>query len=297
MPATRVVNITMPVFNRPELTLRTIESVARLTDHPLVLTVVDNGSDADLAARLLELHAAGAIHKLFTFTRNMGVASAVNLGWQRTEAAYYLKLDNDIEILRPDWLSQLVETADAVPEVGVVAYRFVQEKLCRAARTADGRNLLLTSGCNGACVLVRRDVRERLGYFCEDYGMYGEEDADFGYRIQLAGLLNAYLSDEGMVRQQSEPAAVRRYDHLKRRTTRQANFLRFLTNKHCYREGIRPLRVERKFESVPGVDGRYTQRTDKTYLRLSREWAAHTAAVRSANEGLLRDFANGLALA
>ena len=34
-----------------------------------------------------------------------------------------------------------------------------------------------------------------IGYWCEDYGLYGQEDLDYGLRIQLAGLLNIYMDD------------------------------------------------------------------------------------------------------
>nr|MBA3965378.1 glycosyltransferase [Nitrospirales bacterium] len=39
-------------------------------------------------------------------------------------------------------------------------------------------------------------THQTLGFWCEDYGLYGEEDADYGLRIQLQGLQNAYMEDE-----------------------------------------------------------------------------------------------------
>jgi len=38
-----------------------------------------------------------------------------------------------------------------------------------------------------------------LGYWSEEYGLYGEEDADYGARISFSKLLNVYMADENIV--------------------------------------------------------------------------------------------------
>jgi predicted O-linked N-acetylglucosamine transferase (SPINDLY family) len=48
----------------------------------------------------------------------------------------------------------------------------------------------------GACFLIPKRTQEILGYWCEDYGLYGFEDVDYSFRVQLLGLLNAYMEDE-----------------------------------------------------------------------------------------------------
>lgn len=42
-------------------------------------------------------------------------------------------------------------------------------------------------------MVIRRRTIEKIGYFNEDYKFYSQEDADYGLRIELAGLLNVYV--------------------------------------------------------------------------------------------------------
>ena len=56
---------------------------------------------------------------------NVGVAKASNLAWSlEPEAAYYLKLDNDIVVGEAGWLGNMVKVVDNIPEAGAVAYNF-----------------------------------------------------------------------------------------------------------------------------------------------------------------------------
>ena len=43
----------------------------------------------------------------------------------------------------------------------------------------------------GACYLIPKRAHEALGYWCEDYGLYGEEDHDHSVRLRLAALWGA----------------------------------------------------------------------------------------------------------
>ena len=57
----RLLNITMPVFNRPELTHAALESIRTMRSPvPYVVTVVDNGSDAETVDMLLRMKSASA---------------------------------------------------------------------------------------------------------------------------------------------------------------------------------------------------------------------------------------------
>src|SRR6185503_4146486 len=96
------VNIGMVTFNRLEFTKQAIDAVARFTNFPYALTVVDNCSQDGTQDYLKELKRRGVIKNLVLLTENIGVARASNVAWQQEpQADFYLKLDNDIVVQKP----------------------------------------------------------------------------------------------------------------------------------------------------------------------------------------------------
>jgi len=188
----------MVTYDRIEFTRQAIDALIRHTNHPYVLTVVDNASRDGTQAYLRELQRKGVVRNLLLLPENIGVARASNLAWsQEPAAAHYLKLDNDIVIQKPGWLGMMVEVIDKLPELGAVGYNFESSSF-PAQDVRACRIRLKTGNLGGACYLVPKRVHERLGFWCEDYGLYGEEDADYSARLELAGLKNAYMEDENI---------------------------------------------------------------------------------------------------
>src|SRR5262249_13793854 len=143
---------------------------------------------------LKELKRRGVIKNSVLLTENIGVARASNLAWQHEpQAGDYRKLDNDIVVQKPDWLNRMVQTVDGVPELAALGYNFeavsYPPESIRGCRIRPKRNANL----GGACYLISKRAHEALGYWCEDYGLYGEEDHDHSVRLRLAGFLNAYM--------------------------------------------------------------------------------------------------------
>ncbi|MDH5426710.1 MAG: glycosyltransferase [Nitrospirota bacterium] len=194
----KFVNIGMVTFNRLEFTKASIASIFQFTCFPHVLTVVDNGSTDGTVEYLQAIKKEGIITNLILLKKNVGVAKASNLAWsQEPEAEYYLKLDNDIVIQKPHWLVAMVDVLDSIQNLGMVAYNF--EPWSYSLQTMNGRQVRPKEGSlGGACVLIPKRTKDKFGYWCEDYGLYGEEDADYGGRIMIAGLKNAYMEDESI---------------------------------------------------------------------------------------------------
>lgn len=191
------VNICMVTYNRLEFTCQAIDALVLHTDFPYVLTVIDNASSDGTREYLLEQKRMGVIKNLVLLDENVGVAKASNLAWSlEPEAAYYLKLDNDIVIQKPGWLWEMVKVVEAVTEAGAVGYNF--ETAGYESVSAYGVQFRPKSNGNlgGACIVIPRRTHDLLGYWCEDYGLYGEEDADYGARIRMAGMFNIYMEDE-----------------------------------------------------------------------------------------------------
>jgi len=193
------VNICMITYNRIDFTRQAIAALVACTDYPHTITVVDNASSDGTREYLQALKEKGVIKNLVLLDENVGVAKASNLAWHlEPEAEYYLKLDNDIVIQKNGWLSPMVDVIEKVPQLGAVAYNF--EPVSIPLQTVNGFSIRIKNQGNlgGACILIPKRTEQLLGYWCEDYGLYGEEDADYGFRIMLAELTNAYMEDEAI---------------------------------------------------------------------------------------------------
>lgn len=189
----------MTTFNRLEFTRQSIESLHKNNAYPFKLTVFDNGSNDGTREYLEAELRAGRIDKLFLSPENVGVAKAANVGLFADPAAdFYLKIDNDIVIQKPTWLLDMVSVAEKFLQIGALAYNFEQDSY--PVRDFAGVPLRIKNEGNigGACILLPRRTIELLGGWNEDFGLYGEEDPDYCYRLTKAGLVFAYMEDENI---------------------------------------------------------------------------------------------------
>lgn len=186
-----IVNVTVTSFNRCQSTINCINALKNTAFDGWHLTVVDNNSVDGSVESLKSLYAAGVIDTLLLCKRNMGVAVAANLGWDAVPAQYYVKLDNDVEVLRADWLTTLLTTAQSGPDIGCVGY-YIDDAW---PGVPEGAASFAVEYSVGSCILIPQSTHERLGFWNEDYGLYGIEDSDFSSRLKAAGLKNLYMAN------------------------------------------------------------------------------------------------------
>jgi len=100
--------------------------------------------------------------QLIASSVNGGFSAGNNIGIRGADADYYLLLNSDT-IVRPGAIASLLEGAERDPETGLLGPRL---------EWPDGRPKV------SACVLIRREVVETVGYLDEGYFMYFE-DGDY----------------------------------------------------------------------------------------------------------------------
>ena len=212
-------DIVIVSYRSRDLLRRCLES---LRAHPpraeMNVVVVDNAS-ADGTAEMVAAEYPEV--ELIASDRNLGFAAATNLGARAGSAPYLLALNPDTAVTE-DALDAVLAVLRDHPDVAVVGPRLVREDgtLDHAAkrsfptplsalghfsglgrgsgssgRLAAYRAPGIESGpvdaVNGAFMLMRRDVFERLGGFDQDYWMY-MEDLDLSYRVAQEGWLSWY---------------------------------------------------------------------------------------------------------
>lgn len=190
-------NICLITFNRLEYTKQSIQSILRTTQSKWKLTVVDNGSTDGTVEYLQKLYGKSHINNLVCLDANIGVARAANIAWlKEPNARFFVKIDNDIIVKKDNWLFDMINLVKANTGLGLVGYN-VENKSYPLMENENGTRLRKTaSNIGGAAVLIPSSTRNLIGYWSEEYGLYGEEDADYSARIQAVGLDYAYMEDE-----------------------------------------------------------------------------------------------------
>ncbi|HMP61216.1 MAG TPA: glycosyltransferase family 2 protein [Gemmatales bacterium] len=231
-----LVSIVIPTKDQPQRLAACLRSIRQRTAYqPFEIVVVDNGSTT-LEARWLLLH-CGAEQVLrlpgpFNHSRLNNVAARAARG------ELLLLLNDDVEVLDPDWLTAMVEQA-VRPEVGAVgAWLFYPDGLTQhagivtglglgavnlsSAYSRDGldrgmvRLIRNVSAVTGACLLTRRELFLRLSGLDEIGLPTSFNDVDYCMRLRREGLrlvqtpLARLLHHESASRQ-LEPASEARY--------------------------------------------------------------------------------------
>jgi GT2 family glycosyltransferase/glycosyltransferase involved in cell wall biosynthesis/tetratricopeptide (TPR) repeat protein len=199
-------SVIIPCFNRADLTRRCLDSVLAHTRPPFELVLVDDGS-ADGTPDVFAAAARDGRAARVTVVRhnhNRGYVAAANAGLEAATGTYLVLLNNDT-VVTPGWLDGLVRwSLDRYPRVGLVGpvtngtrppqrvdpeYGDLAGLAAFAARRAGDHagRALETDWLTGFCLLLRRDVYERLGGLDGRYGRGFFDDDDYCVRARRAG--------------------------------------------------------------------------------------------------------------
>jgi len=121
-----MIDICMLSCNKARLTRTSIEEIARRTQTPYRLLVLDNGSVDESPEILTELRERGHLYWNTNRRENKGVHWGHNelLNGAQSEP-YYICTDSDIvpQNSAPDWLAQLIDLAERHPEYASISLR------------------------------------------------------------------------------------------------------------------------------------------------------------------------------
>ncbi len=195
-------DIVMAVWNNLELTKSCVDSIIRNTDTDYRLVIIDNASDGETKKYLEQLKDKEGIRVLLIRNEsNFGFIKAMNQGMRLSEAPYVCLLNNDTIVTR-GWLSEMVRVAQSSPRIGLInpssntlgqkpdkngeSVEACAERLKRevASSTEIGSAI-------GFCMLIKKEVIDKIGVFDEIYGMGNFEDTDYSRRVIKEGYICA----------------------------------------------------------------------------------------------------------
>ena len=207
-----MVSVVIPTRDRHGLLAACIDGLVHGTDYPrLEIVIVDNGSSEPAALALLDHLERAGTARVLRRPGQFNWAALTNDGARASRGDVLLLLNNDIEPLVPDWLSELVSHA-VRPGVGAVGAKLLYPDgtvqhagviLCgdNVARHVHvgikgdaggywGRanQVQQFSAVTGACVAVRRTAFEAVGGLDAGRFLVDFADIDFCLRLRAAGL-------------------------------------------------------------------------------------------------------------
>lgn len=206
-------DIVIPVWNNLEVTRRCIDSITGDTEIDYRLILIDNASNDETKKYLESVRdRLGSKILLVRNENNLGFIKASNQGMRLSDAAYICLLNNDT-IVTKGWLAEMIKAASSSSIIGLVnpSSNNLGQKPGRGespdsyARKLkdDPVSFVEIGSAIGFCMLIKKEVIERVGVFDEIYGMGNFEDTDYSRRAIKEGYIcvranRAYVHhDEG----------------------------------------------------------------------------------------------------
>ena len=211
-----LVSIVVPTRNKHELVQLCVDSIWAKTHYPkFEIVLVDNGSDdPEALACFTRLAEAGKI-RLLRYDKPFNYSAINNFGVSQAAGEVICLLNNDIEVISPDWLNEMVAIA-LQPKTGAVGAKllFPDETVQHAgvicgtggwaghahksfpamSHGYSGRATLINefSAVTGACLVVTKAKFDAVGGLDAEQLKVACNDVDFCLKLRANGLHNIF---------------------------------------------------------------------------------------------------------
>jgi len=189
-------SIIIVTHNNLEYTEQCLESIIKVTRYnPYELIVVD----AHSTDGTLEYLRSKPEIELVCLEKNFPYSYSVNRGIRAAKGQYLCFMNNDVIIVQPKWLTELVHCAQSDERIGIVGPKQCNKDLSVNSAGRDilpnGRHLSIWPPDNtvtpctyvvGACFLAKRQLVDQIGLFDEKY-FFAYDETDYCLRAWKAG--------------------------------------------------------------------------------------------------------------
>ncbi|MEP3113089.1 glycosyltransferase [Nisaea sp.] len=209
------VTVIIPTRDQVQLMETCIGGLLNDTDYPdLEILIVDNDSQLSETRAFFDRVRSDTV-RILDYPGAFNYAAINNFAAKQATGEVLVLLNNDIEVIHPDWLSELVSHA-LRPGIGAVGARlyypddhvqhdgiivgmggvagYAHPRLERSASGAFGGSRIIRnySAVTAAVLAIRKEIFEEVGGLDEINLAIAFNDVDFCLRIQEAGYRNLY---------------------------------------------------------------------------------------------------------
>lgn len=210
------VTILIPNYNEAKTLKTCIDSILKLTTYKNyeIVVIENNSTEKSIFNYYKELEKEERVKILYYPEKGFNYSKIINYGVKNTDGEYIIQLNNDTELLTPDWLEKMVgmNQRDDVGAVGVKLYYpdgtiqhagtiigiygvagHVFKGLYKKAHGYFAResHIQNLSAVTAACMMAKRSVYEEVGYMDEKFAV-AFNDIDFCLKIIQSGKLIIY---------------------------------------------------------------------------------------------------------
>jgi O-antigen biosynthesis protein len=211
-----LVSLIIPTRNGLGLLRRCINSIQQKTEYSnFEIIIVDNGSDDPATLDYFKSLDKDENIRVLRIDAPFNYSALNNTAVKASRGELIALVNNDIEVISPDWLGEMVSHA-LRPGVGAVGARLwfpddtlqhggvvlgvrgwaahAHNNLPRGSLGYQGRMALVSafSAVTGACLLVRKSSYEAVGGLNEDVLKISCNDVDFCLKLQKLGMRNIW---------------------------------------------------------------------------------------------------------
>jgi len=243
-----LVSIIIPSRDQSALLEKCVASILQKSDYTnFEIIILDNESLEEQTRKLYRRLRPERRIRILEAGGEFNFSRLINLGASHARGSIFLLLNNDVEIMNPDCLSELVSQVSR-PEVGVVGARLwypngtlqhggiilgaggVASHIDSIRHDDPGyfaRQHLTQDFCavTAACLTVRREVFEKLGGFDESRLPVTFNDVDFCLRARELGWRIVYTPYAELTHHESVSRGIENTTEKQRRFFRESEFL------------------------------------------------------------------------
>ena len=244
-----MVSIVIPNKDEKETLKKCLESIWKKTSYPNyeIILVENNSTTQEIRDYYKELDGKERVRVVY-WEKEFNYSAINNFGVSYAKGEYILCLNNDITVISPDWLEELLANCQR-PEVGIVGAR-----LYYPDNTIQHAGIVLgMGGCAGslfvglarsrggylhkaalqqdlsavtaACFMVKKEVFEKVGGFEEKLAV-AFNDVDFCLKVRHAGYLVVYDPYAELYHHESKTRGYENTEAKKRRFQEEIEYMR-----------------------------------------------------------------------